>query len=431
MTRFVGVCSGGASGPTFRPEGMTTDFAVLAVAGRKDDGTVDVLEQKVIRSDHADRERNMRLFADSAADMATEIVTGGTTKLEGAERHNSSSEATYKPSTALLLDRAAHLRTNDNALASVEKAGAKYIVLRGNRILVKSSATDLALLDNNEIKGFVDGGTEVRKSFLGMLQPEEEPKTAIFGIDLLGDDDDDNDVLLPDNDDDNTSMMSFVDTRTTAPLFVPIENELALHATALAQWQRRTLFCTLCCGPTTFIDGGTCCKCTLCDTKSWPRQDPSMIAVISSRNGQRVLLAHSERHPPKLYTVLAGFVEVGETFEAAVAREAFEETGVRVDEGSVNYVGSQPWPFPQSCMVGFTATADDTVPLNVDEKELVSAKWFDKADVAKAATVEGATMQHAVAEAALQKDPSIPLLIPPKGVIARKLIDLWLDGRKR
>jgi NAD+ diphosphatase len=152
-----------------------------------------------------------------------------------------------------------------------------------------------------------------------------------------------------------------------------------------------------------------------------------MIAVISSRDGQRILLARSPRHPPKLHTTLAGFVEVGETFEAAVAREAFEETGVIVDEGSTKYIGSQPWPFPQSCMIGFLATADDTTPLNIDTKELVSAQWFDKDQVRAATTVPGATMQHAVAEATLNANPDLPLLLPPKGVIARKLIDTWLE----
>ena len=70
-----------------------------------------------------------------------------------------------------------------------------------------------------------------------------------------------------------------------------------------------------------------------------------MIASITSRCGERILLARSKRHPPKLHTVLAGFVEAGETFEAAVGREVWEETGIRIDEGSVKYIGSQPWPF--------------------------------------------------------------------------------------
>ena len=164
--------------------------------------------------------------------------------------------------------------------------------------------------------------------------------------------------------------------------------------------------------------------------KSWPRQDPSMIALISSRDQQRVLLARSPRHPTGVHTVLAGFVEAGETMEGAVAREVFEETGVLIDQGSVRYIGTQPWPFPQSTMIGFTATADDlSQDIVIDPKEIVSAHWFEKEDVAYAAGVPGATMQKAVAEDALRKDPSLKLLVPPRGVIARKLIDTWLNGK--
>ena len=153
-----------------------------------------------------------------------------------------------------------------------------------------------------------------------------------------------------------------------------------------------------------------------------------MIVLVSSRDQQRILLARSPRHPPKLHTVLAGFVEAGETFEAAVAREVWEETGVRVDTDSVKYVGSQPWPFPQSCMIGFTATADDAeyAELKIDPHEIVTAGWFDREEVQRASLVPGATMQRTVAEQALAQDPSLSLLVPPRGVIARRVIDLWL-----
>ena len=127
-----------------------------------------------------------------------------------------------------------------------------------------------------------------------------------------------------------------------------------------------------------------------------------------------------------MHTVLAGFVEAGETFEAAVARETWEETGILLDVGSIRYEGSQPWPFPQSCMIGFSATADAEQPLAIDETELLNAAWFDREQVMAASEVKGATMQHKVAEEILQRDPNLSLLIPPKGVIARKLIDGWL-----
>ena len=400
------IAEGGAAGPTFRPKGIETGFAVLAIAGRDSNGVVKVLRQEVVRSNHADRERNMRLFADSAADLATEVVSGR--KLEEKSHHT--------PAKTVTLDRATHLRSKADVLAAFEPI-AKYVLLQGTQILIGPD-TKLQLLNQEEVLRI--GGNQ-RNTFLGKISDmddrgEDGKQTPVFGVDLLEGNDE---TVLP-------IRSSFVDTRTTAPLFSSIDNELALHATALAQWQRRTSYCTLCGGPTKFVNGGTCCRCTICNTPSWPRQDPSMIAVISSRDGQRVLLAHSTRHPPKFHTVLAGFVEAGETFEAAVARETFEETGIRVDEGSVHYVGSQPWPFPQSCMIGFAATADDSVPLNVDTSELVSARWFDKSDVVKASKIEGATMQLPVAEAALRNDSSLPLLIPPRGVIARTLIDKWL-----
>ena len=142
----------------------------------------------------------------------------------------------------------------------------------------------------------------------------------------------------------------------------------------------------------------------------------------------------------QLYTTLAGFVEAGELLEQAVICEVFEEMGVHVDPTSIQYWSSQPWPFPRSYMIGFHATAaavvvennnnehsDDSLPpLSIDEQELVSAAWFDKSKVAAAAQVSrGAIMNDHVAQQALDQDPSLSLLIPPKGVLARALIDAW------
>ena len=107
-----------------------------------------------------------------------------------------------------------------------------------------------------------------------------------------------------------------------------------------------------------------------------------MICAVSNRANDKILLARSPRHPEGVMTTLAGFVEAGETFEACVAREVLEETGVRIDEGSVRYLTSQPWPFPQSCMVAFRATADcDRVGL---DDELLGRRW-DRSAVRPAA----------------------------------------------
>ena len=120
-------------------------------------------------------------------------------------------------------------------------------------------------------------------------------------------------------------------------------------------------------------------------------------------------------------------MEAGETFEMAVGRETYEETGAVVRPETIRYVGSQPWPFPQSSMIGFLCKADDKLPLNVDTDELVEAGWFDRDEVRRAASVVGPVMREDVARRALEADPDLTLLIPPRGVLARTLIDKWLE----
>lgn len=129
-----------------------------------------------------------------------------------------------------------------------------------------------------------------------------------------------------------------------------------------------------------------------------------------------------------MHTAIAGFVEAGETMEQAVLREVYEETKIRVDPDSIQYLSSQPWPFPRSCMLAFRATADDrSQEIIIDEEELTSAGWFNKHDVELATTIKGAVMNRDVAAKALAENPNLTVLIPPTGVVARTLIDDWLD----
>ena len=170
-----------------------------------------------------------------------------------------------------------------------------------------------------------------------------------------------------------------------------------MYATALKQWQNQSQYCTKCGSPTQLIHAGTCRLCTTCQTHLWPRQDPSIIVSITSSTNNNndnvvddyILLARSKRHPPKVHTLIAGFVEAGETMEDAVIRESLEETGVHIDPQSIRYVKSQPWPFPQSTMLGFTAKVDHTQPLHIDTNELVSAEWFHRSTVLQATNVNG------------------------------------------
>lgn len=434
METDYALSEGGAAGPTFTPKGMDKGFTVLSVAGRHSVGSdsstspVQLLDQKLIRSPNNNREGNMRLFADAAADLLTNIIEAEhgivTENTSPTESKSTEGEAqTNKGTTGdkVILDRSTKFRTDEAALNEM-KASAKYVVVRGNEMLFRSP-TELALLSYEGLTLKYDPKLTTQ-TFLGRLS--DEPQTPLFSIDVVDEDAEDEDFAFVN--DATDAEYFYANVRTNAPLLKRLENEIALHSMAYANWQRSSQFCSSCGSPLELIWGGTAQKCTCesCAKMFWPRQDPSMIASISSRCGNKILLARSPRHPPRMHTVLAGFVEAGETFEKAVARETFEEVGIRIDEDSVKYVGSQPWPFPQSSMVAFSATADATQPLNIDTDELVEARWFDRDEVLKATTVEGPVMQPDVAKTALENDPDLPLLIPPKKVIARKLIDSWL-----
>ena len=163
----------------------------------------------------------------------------------------------------------------------------------------------------------------------------------------------------------------------------------------------------------------------------WPRQDPSIIVLVASPT--HALLARSPRHPPYLYTCLAGFIEAGETIESATAREVHEEVGVDIDRHSIQYVSSQPWPFPRSFMIGMSASPSlELAPFNIDPNEIVDAKWYEKEVVYQAARDTdqmGAVLERQVVEKKQASGEwSRKLLVPSKGILARTLIDNWLES---
>ena len=408
------IAEGGATGPTFRPKDLDKGFSVIAIAGKTPGGKVELLAQTVIHSSHSNRESNMRLFADAAAKLAADTI--GIKELPSDIIDDDSS---------LWLDRATNLRSDKAALEALEKRkDAQLVVLRNSNECLFSSDTQLARLKN---EGRL---SSLPKTFLGL---DHQSRVPIFSVELNEASESLASFLTTEDEND---QYYFDNTRTHAPFLSPKEYELVLYATAMSNWQRTHKYCSSCGKPLQLIDGGTCLECTGCKSLSWPRQDPSIIVLITNRQGDKALLARSPRHPRKVHTALAGFVEAGEPFEKAVMREAYEETGVKVDPESITYYSSQPWPFPRSAMIGFRATADDSLPLDIDTNELVSASWFDKSDVFRASNVDGAVMNNDVAEGALQQFPSLNLLIPPKGVLAvstKKSIDsmnikfLWCD----
>jgi len=372
------VAEGGAAGPTFRPKGLDAGFSAIAVAERAADGSVSVVRQTLCESPHARRGDNMERFATAAARELLAAATGDR------------------------LDRCALERDNAEAIgAYAARADATYVVCDGGKALFEADGK-LERLSRADAAAFgdVEGAT-----FLGTLNG-----APIFAVDAT--------IELDD--------ARFRDSRVHAPFLSFSENQVVLAASALVNWKRRSGFCPICGGPSTLGSAGHMRTCQTCKTVSFPRSDPAMICAVSNRANDKILLARSPRHPEGVMTTLAGFVEAGETFEQCVAREVLEETGVRIDEGSVRYLKSQPWPFPQSCMVAFQATAACDQELVLDD-ELVEARWWDRAAVRKACAVPGAVMKHEIAAEAFATDPTLELLVPPKKVVARELIEAWLS----
>jgi NAD+ diphosphatase len=186
--------------------------------------------------------------------------------------------------------------------------------------------------------------------------------------------------------------------RDLAPMLSQAEGGMVAHAVGLLNWHRRHRFCANCGAPSEAREAGHVRVCPACGTQHHPRTDPVVIMLVT--DGDRALLGRQAQWPAGRYSALAGFVEPGESLEEAVAREVREETGARVDD--VRYRSSQPWPFPTSLMLGFSARWAGGEPV-VRDGELEDVGWFTRQ-----AIVDG------------------DVLLPPPTAIARRLIDEWL-----
>ena len=192
-----------------------------------------------------------------------------------------------------------------------------------------------------------------------------------------------------------------IDLRAAALTLPALEAGLYAHARALLHWRATHRFCGRCGASLLPIRAGHAARCSGCGTEHYPRTDTAIIVSIS--DGERLLLGRQAIWPPKRYSVIAGFLEPGERLEDAVAREVFEETGLRVH--ACTYAGSQPWPFPANLMVGFEAESEGGTPRFGGELE--DARWFT------------ATQIHAAVAAG-------ELLLSPRLSISSWLIRRWL-----
>ena len=267
------------------------------------------------------------------------------------------------------IDRADQVRVDPLRLAELTGAEARQLIWRDGLPAVgedgrlewqPASATDLFL-------GIQDG----QPRFSATEQPNANARAAFDTIGALAEDE--------------------------APLFAA--------ALSLAWWHSRHLFCANCGASTEIERGGWSRRCTECSAQHFPRVDP--VVIMLAEHDGRLLLGRQPQYPPGRYSALAGFLEPGESIEAAVARELHEEAGIRVTD--VAYVASQPWPFPSSLMIGCHARAVGD-ELTIDRTELDDARWFTREEIA----------------AALKGDPDAAFQPPPRFAIARTLLDHWL-----
>ncbi|HQR80687.1 MAG TPA: NAD(+) diphosphatase [Actinomycetota bacterium] len=194
------------------------------------------------------------------------------------------------------------------------------------------------------------------------------------------------------------------DLRAVAGELDGVERSAALTAVALDNWHGTHPRCPRCGGPTEMARAGWVRRCAADGSEHFPRTDPAVITLVVD-DQQRALLGRRRVWPDQWFSTLAGFVEPGETFEQAVVREVFEEAGVRVPVDEVRYRATQPWPFPASIMIAFTAHTR-VQPSRADGEEIAETQWFSRAE-----------FQQAAEDGRLR--------IPPEVSVAHRLIADW------
>ena len=284
------------------------------------------------------------------------------------------------------IDRAAHLRADDEWLARAwANPSSRVIVVDGGRALVDEHDALVVSRPADLQAG--------ERYFLGVAAPSDvDAAVGVFAVA----------ALLPDP---PPSGVKAANLREVGAHLSDVDAGLLAHAAALEQWHARHVRCPLCGAATVVALAGHVRRCVDDGSEHYPRTDPAVIMLVSD-DEDRCLLGRQPSWPAGRMSTLAGYVEAGETLEHAVVREVFEEVGVRV--GDVRYVASQPWPFPSSLMLAFTAKAT-TTELTIDAEEIADARWFSRAELRTAIT-----------------DGSVRL--PMLASVAFYLIDGWFGG---
>lgn len=261
------------------------------------------------------------------------------------------------------------------AAPEMPSSSAWWFAFLGNKLLVQVNDTSTTIPQLVHLSAI--GLVPVRTQFLGTLDGQ-----PCYSAELP------QDVAIADG----------MAVRGLRELYGVLDEDLyvvASRAIQIMEWDRTHQYCGCCGTPTTQLPTERAKRCPKCGLTNYPRLSPAVIVLIS--RGEEVLLARAPRFPPGMYSVLAGFVEPGESLEETVVREVREEVGIEIQD--IRYFGSQPWPFPNSLMIGFTATyASGEIVVQLEE--LTDAAWFHKQNLPQ---------------------------VPPKPSIARKLLDWFIS----
>jgi NAD+ diphosphatase len=262
------------------------------------------------------------------------------------------------------LERAAYRRKDLERLgAALADPATLFVPVWHSRNVVSASGGQFSAHFVTDVQMLAGIGTE---EFILLGEFRER---LCFAVGIAGDEPP---ALAPD--------VEFHDLRLIAGELPAEEAGLLAYARAMVHWRDSHRYCGRCGAPTIASESGHVLRCSneACGVPQFPRIDPAVIVLVT--DGERVLLGRQAAWPAGRYSTIAGFVEPGESLEDAVIREVHEETGVRVD--AVEYHSSQPWPFPSSLMLGFTAHAGDTTIERSDE-ELEDVRWLTRADIAR------------------------------------------------
>jgi NAD+ diphosphatase len=284
------------------------------------------------------------------------------------------------------VDRAAHLRLDESYLKAAWK-NAQVLQFQDEKFL--SNENQVKFVAGSELGEYQSQSDY----FLGVDNIENKEITNYFVRNYSSEGQADKELPV-----ENLRTL-----REIGSFLSPRDIGLSVHAQGLANWHKKHPRCSQCGAATSVISGGSVRRCLIDESEHYPRTDSAIIVLVKD-DQDRVLLGRQKVWPKNRFSTFAGFVEPGESFEHCVLREVAEEAGINLNK--INYLGSQPWPFPSSLMIAFEATTDNPSAARPDGDEIEEIRWFSRAE-----------MKQAIIDATL--------ILPLDISVARQMINGW------